>query len=131
LNILEEALAILEGDREQTYGNPAFNLETIAEFWMKYLERKHGVLVALLPDDVATMMILLKVARLMKSPDHRDSLVDIAGYAGLIDKCNTMAEGPLFPTEVTKLVPDEPKPPALATVGRDSVSGDVVLGRGR
>lgn len=95
--ILEDAQEILDGDRERTYGNPAFTLETIAEFWMKFLERKHGVLVALLPEDIATMMMLLKISRLMKSPDHRDSLVDIAGYAGLIDKCKRMAEGALFP----------------------------------
>jgi len=27
------------------------------------------------------MMVLLKMARLMQTPDHRDSYVDMAGYA--------------------------------------------------
>jgi hypothetical protein len=31
--------------------------------------------------DVAYMMVLLKMARLMQTPGHRDSLVDMAGYA--------------------------------------------------
>jgi hypothetical protein len=29
---------------------------------------------------VAQMMVLLKMARLMQTPDHRDSVVDMAGY---------------------------------------------------
>jgi Domain of unknown function (DUF6378) len=32
-------------------------------------------------------MILLKVARLANDPTHRDSLVDICGYAATIERC--------------------------------------------
>lgn len=100
MNVLEEAIQIIHGDREKTYGNPAVNLENIAELWMVFLEKKHGVLVALLPEDVAMMMVLLKVARLMHSPKHRDSLVDLCGYAGLIDKIDIFEKAlqstPLF-----------------------------------
>jgi hypothetical protein len=38
--------------------------------------------------DVASMMILLKTARLANNPDHRDSVVDICGYAALIERCD-------------------------------------------
>jgi hypothetical protein len=31
-------------------------------------------------------MIQLKVARMCNSPDHRDSMMDIAGYAGCWEK---------------------------------------------
>ena len=31
--------------------------------------------------DVAHMMVLLKMARLVETPQHRDSWVDMAGYA--------------------------------------------------
>ncbi len=94
-DILQQAHENIYGDREGTGGNPAYTLETIAEYWRVYLERKHSVLVALLPDDISTMMILLKIARLMRRPGHRDSLVDIAGYAGLIDKCDSFDRPPL------------------------------------
>jgi hypothetical protein len=33
------------------------------------------------PTDVANMMILMKMARLMNKSDHEDSWIDIAGYA--------------------------------------------------
>jgi len=82
-NILLEANAIIYGDREKTYGDPAFNLTSIAEFWRLYLERKHNVLIALLPEDICQMMVLLKIARLMNDPTHTDSLRDMAGYVGL------------------------------------------------
>ncbi len=88
-SILEEAHDIIYGDREQTYGNPAKNLENIANLWEMYL-RGRGVLDencdGLFAQDVALMMILLKTARLINTPDHRDSLVDIAGYAALVDR---------------------------------------------
>lgn len=85
-SVLDDAKDIIFGDREKTYGRPEFNLQTIAEFWRIYLERKHNVLVALLPEDVAFMMVLLKMARLMNSPTHRDSQVDLCGYVALIDR---------------------------------------------
>ena len=45
----------------------------------------------LLPDstitaeDVALLMMQVKIARLAKSPDHKDSILDVAGYAGCYD----------------------------------------------
>jgi hypothetical protein len=32
--------------------------------------------------DVCILQIMVKIARLIESPDHRDSWLDIAGYAG-------------------------------------------------
>lgn len=89
MNVLQEANKIIFGDREATYGPPLVHFEIVAEFWRLFLERKHNVQIALLPDDVTTMMVLLKVARLMHTPSHRDTLVDIAGYAGLMDRMST------------------------------------------
>lgn len=85
-DILTEAHGIIYGDRERTYGNPARNLQAIAELWMVFIAQKHGVGLSLFAEDVAMMMVLMKVARLMNDPRHRDSLCDIAGYAGLVDK---------------------------------------------
>jgi hypothetical protein len=38
------------------------------------------------PYDVAMMMLLVKVARLMHSPGHQDSHIDIAGYASISEE---------------------------------------------
>jgi hypothetical protein len=42
----------------------------------------------LIDKDVALMMILLKTARLANDMTHRDSVVDICGYAALIERCD-------------------------------------------
>lgn len=88
--VLDEAKSIIYGDREQAYGDPRFNLDTIAQLWTVYLNRKfpdHANPfiedLAFTGEDVAQFMILLKTARLIHRPDHRDSLTDQAGYAAL------------------------------------------------
>jgi hypothetical protein len=85
--VLKEAHTIIYGDREKTYGHPAKNLKTIAKMWNAFLEARTsgGELNA---KDVASMMILLKTARLANNPEHRDSVVDICGYAALIERCD-------------------------------------------
>ncbi len=85
-NILQQAEKIIYGDREKTYGHPAKNLNVIAQLWESYLvgRSSHGPLNKY---DVANMMILLKVARLANSPQHYDTLVDICGYAALVERC--------------------------------------------
>ena len=86
VSVLEEAHKIIYGDREQTYGKPSKNLETIAKMWNAYLlalpERELNA------KDVSVMMILLKAARLANQQTHRDSVVDICGYAALIERCD-------------------------------------------
>lgn len=82
-SILEEAHTIIYGDREKTYGSPAKNLQTIADLWSVQLTAKYNISVDLTTDDVCAMMISLKLARLTNNPTHRDSIVDIAGYAAL------------------------------------------------
>jgi len=89
INILLEANKIIYGEREQAYGNPRFNLDTISQFWSTYLNRKFPEVVSafgtfyMAAEDVAQMMILLKTARLIHNPTHVDSLTDQCGYAAL------------------------------------------------
>lgn len=87
LTVLKEAHTIIYGDREKTYGHPSKNLKTIAKMWNAFLEARTGD-AELNAKDVASMMILLKTARLANNPDHRDSVVDICGYAALIERCD-------------------------------------------
>lgn len=81
--ILEAAEAAVNGDRDMDYGSPESNFETIAEFWGGYLRRKciFNEDVCLLPEDVAAMMALLKIARIASGHAKADNWVDLAGYA--------------------------------------------------
>lgn len=86
--ILEQAAAIVDADREKTYGDPGKNLRAIAEMWEAWL-RARGKLAPdafLTFEDVACMMSLLKHARLANDPKHVDSVVDSCGYLYLMDK---------------------------------------------
>lgn len=84
-SILAEAAEIVLGARRKAYGTPENNFGRIASLWNVYLDQKPDGRGTIGPQDVALMMILMKVARLMESPDHRDSLVDLAGYAATVE----------------------------------------------
>ena len=74
--ILEEAQRLIRGDRDQEYGDVSVSFERIANMWTAYLGTDVN------EADVASMMILLKTSR-TRNGYHRDSFVDIAGYAAL------------------------------------------------
>ena len=86
LSVLKEAHKIIYGDREKTYGKPSKNLDTIAKMWNAYINAVDKR--DLTAKDVACLMILLKTARLANDQSHRDSVVDICGYAALIERCD-------------------------------------------
>jgi hypothetical protein len=68
------------GPRQAAYGHPRDNFQRTADLWNGYLLATGRSSDAIGPADVAQMMVLLKMARLMQTPDHRDSVVDMAGY---------------------------------------------------
>jgi len=74
--ILEEAIKCVCGQREQDYGSPESNFQTIADFWNTYLGCTH-----ITATDVSMMMALLKIARIKNGGGTGDSFVDLAGYA--------------------------------------------------
>ena len=74
--ILAAAEECVNGDRNQKYGAPEDNFSLIAALWSAYLKCDIGA------EDVASMMIMLKIARAAGSfYEDEDSWVDIAGYA--------------------------------------------------
>lgn len=83
--VLTSANNAVNGARQENYGTPAYNFTTIAGLWNVYLTSAHVVepdgTIGIRPEQVAIMLSLLKIARLNTSPTHRDSWVDIAGYA--------------------------------------------------
>lgn len=75
--VLMEAAHLIVGARDVTYGSPLENHSRIAQLWSVVLKRE------VQPYEVAICMALVKVARLVESPEHRDSYVDAAGYIGI------------------------------------------------
>ncbi|MEQ1934730.1 MAG: DUF6378 domain-containing protein [Fimbriimonadaceae bacterium] len=77
-SVTDEADLAIRGDRAKKYGDAFENWSRIAELWSAVL----GFNVA--PSQVGLCMILVKVSR--ECHVHsRDNLVDIAGYADLLD----------------------------------------------
>lgn len=75
--ILEKAKEIVNGERQNSYGDPEDNFAIIADLWTTYM----GHMVQFTAEDVSVMMILLKVARVATGTGSDDCYVDIAGYA--------------------------------------------------
>ena len=108
--VLDAAKKCVCGQREQDYGNPERNFETIAHFWNDYLDAAHPevnlkgvaecmeVSEIITPKDVAVMMGLLKVARIAAG-SNPDSFVDLAGYAACAGEVATQGEN----TEVVRV----------------------------
>ena len=74
-DFLQLVQATVGGDRQKDYGCPTENLQRIADLWSTYFQNE------VTAKDVAVCMMLLKIARLSKSQNHFDSVLDIAGYA--------------------------------------------------
>jgi hypothetical protein len=91
--ILEEAGAAVDGSRQENYGHPAEDFARIASYWSTHL---NGI--GITPHDVALMMMMVKLSRLHNTPYHRDSLVDIAGYARCAEKIVMYHKGEAVPT---------------------------------
>lgn len=74
--LLDAARTLAE--RGRVYGDAAVNMAKTAQLWSAIL----GVNVT--PVQCALCLIQLKIARLVTTPDHGDSALDIAGYAAVL-----------------------------------------------
>lgn len=75
--ILKEADRLTHGDRNKNYGTPLVNHQRIAKLWSVWLQTE------ITPAQAAMCLALVKVARLIETPDHEDSPVDMAAYAAI------------------------------------------------
>jgi hypothetical protein len=71
-----QARDVITTDRNNQYGEAENTFAIIADMWTAYLKTN------LKPEDVAAMMILMKVAR-MTHGFKADNWVDVIGYAAL------------------------------------------------
>ena len=84
--ILKTAEDFVKKTRDQEYGDPRVNFNLVARFWTLYIFEQHRKTdfkepYFLTTQDVAAMMILLKVARIATGSAKADNWIDIAGYA--------------------------------------------------
>lgn len=85
--IVDIAKSLVYGDRGETYGHPAEDYKRVALIWS-------GILgVEITPIQAIQCMVGIKLSRLSNTPDHRDSWVDIAGYAECGDRINRYEAG--------------------------------------
>lgn len=84
--LLADAATTIAGAREQEYGGKLQNFTQIAMLFQGTLATKLLPGSRVTPEDVALLMMQVKIARLAKSPDHKDSILDVAGYAGCYDE---------------------------------------------
>ena len=85
-SVLEEASGLIYGDRKEQYGNARKNFEDIGILWGVVLNRS-----PIQAEEVALCLLQLKVARAINDTRNsrdikRDTIVDLAGYAGCIEK---------------------------------------------
>ncbi len=79
--ILDEAARLTSKDRQAIYGKPSLDFSRTAGMLTSLLSSKlrDGEHITAL--DIPLIMVCVKLSRLVQSPEHRDSLVDICGYA--------------------------------------------------
>ena len=82
--ILKKAKEIISNDRNVSHGDAFKNHAEIAEFWNIFLDKKLRPMADITADDVAIMMILLKISRHTQGEKFNlDNFIDMAGYAAI------------------------------------------------
>tara|TARA_R100000805_G_C3605225_1_gene105635 strand:- start:759 stop:1022 length:264 start_codon:yes stop_codon:yes gene_type:complete len=75
--ILRKAESLVNGPRAKEYGDAHENHARIAQMWSVLLDKPVTI------QQVYQCMVAVKLARLVVTPDHEDSWVDICGYGAL------------------------------------------------
>ena len=86
---LETAIGLTNGDRNRTYGPPINNLTDCAELWNAYIRAKQRATnnLELDAEDVAWMMVLVKMTRSFQSGYHADNYTDATAYSAIAGEC--------------------------------------------
>ena len=81
--ILEKTKKLVSESRHDKHGDKVINHENISRLWTSYLQNKFKLNLVLLPEDVACLMTLLKLARTQAGKFNLDDYIDAAGYAAI------------------------------------------------
>lgn len=81
-SVLLEALDVINGERQDQYGNPEDSFTLIADYWSTYLQ-SINIDITLTARDATHMMMLFKIARMSGQKASRDNYRDVCGYAGI------------------------------------------------
>ena len=88
-DILHEAMHCINVDRAATHGDAEDSFSEIAKLWDWFLQNRPVPEAELLPEDVAMMMTLFKIARISGNSQHDDNFIDLAGYCALAGEIST------------------------------------------
>ena len=75
--ILRKAESLVNGPRAKEYGDAHENHARIAQMWSVLLDKPVTI------QQVYQCMVAVKLARLVVTPNHEDSWIDICGYGAL------------------------------------------------
>lgn len=86
---LETAIGLTNGDRNKAYGPPINNLTDCAELWNTYIHAKQRATdkLELDAEDVAWMMVLVKMTRSFQRGYHPDNYTDASAYSAIAGEC--------------------------------------------
>ncbi len=82
-DILEKTKKLVSKDREDKHGNKVINHQNIARLWSAYFQNKYKINILVLPEDVANLMTLLKIARTQAGKHNLDDYIDACGYSAI------------------------------------------------
>jgi uncharacterized protein DUF6378 len=78
-DLLLQAAKIVK-ERHAAYGHSKTMMASVARRWSETLGQ------TVTPEEVVLCLIDLKLVRLAHNPQHRDSILDVAGYAAVLDE---------------------------------------------
>ena len=81
--ILKKTEKLVSESRHDKHGDKVINHENISRLWTSYLQNKFKLNLVLLPEDVACLMTLLKLARTQAGKFNLDDYIDACGYAAI------------------------------------------------
>ena len=81
--ILKKTEKLVSTDRADKHGDKVENHENIARMWSSYLQNKTKLNLIILPEDVANLMSLLKIARTQAGKFNLDDYIDACGYIAI------------------------------------------------
>ena len=82
-DILKKTEKLVSESRHDKHGDKVINHENISRLWTSYLQNKFKLNLVLLPEDVACLMTLLKLARTQAGKFNLDDYIDACGYAAI------------------------------------------------